>query len=96
MPCNQTRSGGVDIVCPLGRVLIRSITDIRKETEFQMIVGVDQPGQQKIAREVKVISEACQTSYRPAIGLGSNEYICPRSKPKPMRLNPAPVRSAFH
>src|ERR1700679_776445 len=50
--CDERRPGGVDIVGPLGRVLIGSIPDVRKETEFQMIVGIDQSGQQKITREV--------------------------------------------
>src|ERR1700722_7249702 len=52
MLCDERRFAGVDILSPLGRVLIGSIPYIREETEFQVIVCVDQSGQQQITREV--------------------------------------------
>ena len=47
MQCNQRRMVGVNIVGPLFCILIRAIPDIGEETEFQMIVGVDQTRKQQ-------------------------------------------------
>ena len=51
---NQCCPVGVDIPRPLCRIVVRAISDIGIETEFQMVVGVDEPRQEEIPREVKI------------------------------------------
>ena len=53
---NQGRPVGVDIPRPLGRIVVGAISDIGIEAEFQMVVRIDEPRQQKISRQVETIS----------------------------------------
>lgn len=43
----------MDICSPGGRIRIRSVPEAREQTEFEMIVGVDQPRQEQIAGEIE-------------------------------------------
>ncbi len=62
MPRNQRSLVGMNILRPLCRVAIRTIPDVGKEAEFQMIVCVDQPRKQQEPRQV---NRSFRTNVRP-------------------------------
>ncbi len=56
MARNQRCLVGMDIPRPLCRVVVGAIADIGIETEFQMVVGIDESWQQEIPRQVNTTS----------------------------------------
>ena len=77
MSRNQGCPVGVNIPRPLCRIVIGTIPDIGIETEFQMVVRIDESWQQEISRQVNT------TSYEgvslcidpvPAIELGWDRF----------------------
>src|ERR1700722_14288989 len=52
MARNQRCLVGVDIPRPLCRIVVGAVADIGIETEFQVVVGIDESWQQEIPRQV--------------------------------------------
>jgi len=45
--------GMVDIVCPLGEILVATLSEAREQGEFEMIVRVDQAGKNEVAIQIQ-------------------------------------------
>src|ERR1700722_6677848 len=65
----------MDIACPFCRAIVRPITNVRKEAEIEMIVGVDQPGKQEKPRKVNgpLRRAALDRVYRPSVNRKRSE-----------------------
>jgi len=67
MPRNESRPVRMNIPGPLCRIVVRAIADVGIKGELEMVMSIDQPGEQQIAREVEAIS--LERAFRLVLGL---------------------------